>query len=108
MPVLNEAPTKLGNVLIEKGFLTPEALQAALARQHREGQGKLLGELLIEEQLCNEDQIVESLAVVYGVPYAKLDQRLYDPKIVEILPRDYIEQNLVLPLFLVRGTLTVA
>src|SRR5207237_622515 len=44
----------------------------------------------------------------YGVPYAKLETRLYDPKIVELLPREYIEANLVLPLFLVRETLTVA
>ena len=32
----------------------------------------------------------------------------YDPKIVDFFPRDYIEANLVLPLFLVRDTLTVA
>ena len=48
---------------------------------------------------CTEDQIVECLAAEYGVPYAKLDARLFDPKIVDVLPREYIEKNLVLPLF---------
>lgn len=33
---------------------------------------------------------------------------LFDPAVVDILPREYIEQNLVLPLFLVRGVLTIA
>ncbi|MFZ5832767.1 MAG: GspE/PulE family protein, partial [Planctomycetota bacterium] len=41
-------------------------------------------------------------------PYAKLDARLMDLRVVDVLPREYIEQNLVLPLFKVRGVLTVA
>ena len=52
--------------------------------------------------------MVECLAAEYGVPYAKLDARLFDQKIVDILPREYVEKNLVLPLFLVRGVLTIA
>ncbi|HZZ73477.1 MAG TPA: ATPase, T2SS/T4P/T4SS family [Pirellulales bacterium] len=101
-------PQKLGDVLVGKGYLTVESLQAALALQAESGQLKLLGEILTEENFCNEDQVVESLAVVYGVPYAKLDVRLHDPKVSDLLPREYIEQNLTLPLFLVRNTLTVA
>jgi type IV pilus assembly protein PilB len=42
------------------------------------------------------------------VPYARLEGRTYDPKVIDVLPRDYIEKNLVLPLFQVRDTLTVA
>ena len=40
------------------------------------------------------------------MPYAKLEPRLADPKIVDVLPREYIEKNLVLPLFAIRGMLT--
>ena len=108
MSTLNGTPQKLGDVLLAKGYLTADALQAALARQHQGGQAKLLGEILVEENFCTEDQVVESLAVVYGVPYAKLEVRMYDPKVVDLLPREYIEQNLTLPLFLVRNMLTVA
>ena len=52
--------------------------------------------------------MIECLAAEYGVPYAKLDARLLDPKVVDVLPREYVEKNLVLPLFLVRGVLTIA
>ena len=52
--------------------------------------------------------MIECLAAEYGVPYAKLDARLLDPKVVDVLPREYVEKNLVLPLFLVRGLLTIA
>jgi type IV pilus assembly protein PilB len=99
---------QLGAVLVERGFLTAEQLESALALQSRSGKHKLLGEILVDENYCTEDQVVECLAAEYGVPYAKLDARLHDPAVIDVLPRDYIEKNLVLPLFVVRGVLTVA
>ena len=102
------APRRLGNLLLDKGYLTPEDLQSALEYQKKEGRKKLLGEILVELSYCSEDQIVECLATEYGVPHGKLENRLIDQKIVDILPREYIEKNLVLPLFLVHGTLTIA
>ncbi len=102
------APRRLGSLLIDKGYLTPDDLQSALENQKREGRKKLLGEILVELDYCTEDQIVECLAAEYGVPHANLEARLLDQKIVDILPREYVEKNLVLPLFLVRGTLTIA
>ncbi|MBN1396016.1 MAG: type II/IV secretion system protein [Pirellulales bacterium] len=102
------APRRLGSLLIDKGYLSPDDLQSALEHQKREGRKKLLGEILVELEYCSEDQIVECLAAEYGVPHARLDPRLMDQKIVDILPRDYVEKNLALPLFLVRGILTIA
>jgi type IV pilus assembly protein PilB len=101
------APPRLGNVLIERGYITVDQLNAALTEQ-KAGGGKLLGEILIERGFCTDDQIIECLATVYGVPYAKLEPRIADPRIVDCLPREYIEKNLVFPLFKIRQTLTVA
>ncbi|HEV3416728.1 MAG TPA: ATPase, T2SS/T4P/T4SS family [Pirellulales bacterium] len=103
-----EAPQRLGTLLLDRGYLSIDALEQALSHQQGSSEGKLLGEILVELEVCTEEQIVECLAAEYGVPYAKLETRLYDPNVVELLPRDYIEANLVLPLFLVRDTLTVA
>ena len=101
-------PRRLGDLLVDRGYLSDELLQSALAHQKSGGRSKLLGEILVELEYCSEDQIVECLADEYAVPYAKLEARLYDPKVVDILPREYIENNLVLPLFVVREILTVA
>jgi type IV pilus assembly protein PilB len=106
MPHSSASP-RLGNVLIERGFVSVEQLNNALTEQ-RAGGGKLLGEILTERGYCTDDQIVECLATVYGVPYAKLEPRIADPRVVECLPREYIEKNLVFPLFKIRETLTVA
>ncbi|MCX7426316.1 MAG: ATPase, T2SS/T4P/T4SS family [Planctomycetia bacterium] len=102
------APRRLGDLLVAQGYLAEEQLATALAHQHKGGRSKLLGEVLVELDYCTEDQIVECLATEYGVPYAKLDARLYDPKVIDVLPREYIENNLVLPLFVVRQTLSIA
>ena len=101
---------RLGNVLIERGYLSLPDLETALAAQQemRGRNSKLLGEILVEMQFCTEDQVVECLAAEYRVPYAKLEARMFDPKVVDVLPREYIEANLVLPLFIVRNVLTIA
>jgi len=101
-------PRRLGDLLVNKGYISADNLQAALEQQKQDGRDKLLGEILVELEFCCEDQIVECLATEYGVPYAKLEARLFDPKIVDVLPREYVEKNLVLPLFAVRDTLTIA
>ena len=102
------APPRLGNLLVERGYLTVEQLQSALSHQGQAGKSKLLGEIVVDLEFCSEDQVIECLAVGYGVPYAKLDARLSDPKVLDVLPREYIEKNLVFPLFCVRDVLTVA
>ncbi|MEK6259259.1 MAG: GspE/PulE family protein [Planctomycetota bacterium] len=99
---------RLGDLLVRQGFLTPDQLQQALALQ-AEGEGsRLLGEVLVEREFCTEEQVLECLAVEFKLPFVKLDTRMFDPKTVEILPREFIEKHCVLPLFKLRDMLTVA
>src|SRR5690349_20395509 len=99
MKTSSAAPARLGDLLVDRGYLTPDDLTSALDYQKQQSPGlnKLLGEILIERALCTEDQIAECLAREYGVPYAKLESRLCDQQIIDVLPREYVEENLVLP-----------
>ena len=107
-PLLLKPRPRLGDLLVRQGFLTPEQLQQALKLQ-AEGEGsKLLGEVLVEREFCTEEQVLECLAVEFKLPFVKLDTRMFDPKTVELLPREFIEKHIVLPLFKLRDTLTVA
>ena len=99
---------RLGDMLVERGYLTTEQLGEALERQRATGRRKLLGEIAVEMQLCTDEQVLECLAVECGVPFVRLDARLFDPAALELLPREFIERNNVLPLFRVRDELTVA
>jgi type IV pilus assembly protein PilB len=108
MSVALEAPIRLGNLLVECGHMSLEQLQSALAHQGQAGKSKLLGEIVVDLEYCSEDQVLECLAAGYGVPHAKLEARLHDPRVTDLLERDYIERNLVFPLFCVRGVVTIA
>jgi type IV pilus assembly protein PilB len=98
----------LGQLLIGKGLIKPEQLDRALDEQRRCNHQKLLGEILVELRICTEDQITETLAQAYGVPYARISPKVADPKVIAALPKDFLEKHQVLPLFLVEGMLTVA
>ena len=99
---------RLGDLLVRQGFLTAERLQAALKIQSDGGAHKLLGEVLVEREFCTEEQVLECLAIEFKLPFVRLDARLFDPKVVELLPREVLVKHLVLPLFKLRDTLTVA
>src|ERR1035437_8776954 len=98
----------IGQILMERGLITQATLDAGLAHQKGSDRHKLLGEILVEQGLITEEQLCETPAEVYGVPYAKVSPKICDPRIIEVLPRDFIEKHSILPMFLVNGMLTVA
>ena len=99
---------QLGQILQDREIVTAEQIEDALSRQKHGNHRKLLGELLVESGYCTENQIASALAEAYSVPYAQLTPRICDPNIIEILPRDFIEEHYALPLFKVNDVLTVA
>jgi type IV pilus assembly protein PilB len=98
----------LGQLLLAKGVIQQEQLDRALDEQKRSGHQKLLGEVMVELRMCTEDQIVEALAQAYSVPYARISPRIADPKVIQVLPKEFLEKHQALPLNLVEGVLTVA
>ncbi|RKY11546.1 MAG: type II/IV secretion system protein [Planctomycetota bacterium] len=99
---------QLGQVLLDRGLVTAEQIDTALARQQADGHRKLLGELLVELGYCTENQVASALAQAYGVPYAQITPKICDPAVIEILPRGFLEEHVVLPLFKIHDCLTIA
>jgi len=99
---------QIGQLLIRQGWLTEEQLQKALDYQRQSGNALLLGEVLQEMHICTEEQVMEALAIGYGVPFARISPRIADAKVIDILPREFLDRHKVLPLFKVRNCLTLA
>ena len=99
---------QLGRLLVAKGLLTKQHLEQALEFQAQRGHKKLLGEVVVELNFVTEEQVLELLAEGYGVPFLTQPAAIADPKVVELLPKEFVEEHKVLPLFLVQGVLTVA
>ena len=83
-------------------------LDVALDEQRRSNHEKLLGEILVDQQFCSEEQVAEALAEADGIPFARISPRLADPQVVAILPQEFLLSNGVMPLFVVENTLTLA
>jgi len=103
-----ENKAQLGQLLLAQGIVTEEQIEKALAEQKQKGHRRLLGELLVEMNYCTENQIASALAEGYGAPYAQVSPKICDAKAIEILPREFLEEHTVLPLFKVYNVLTVA
>ena len=101
-------PAPLGEMLVARGAITAAKLAEALALQQEGNPHRLLGEVLVDLGFASEAAIAEALAEGYGVPFAESVSRIADPTIVDLLPREFMSQHHVLPLFLVRGVLTIA
>ena len=99
---------QLGELLVERGSITREQLSQALEYQEQRGHRRLLGETLVDLNFVNEQTIMATLAEAYGLPFVRDLARIADPRIIEQLPRDFLEQHGILPIFLVSGMLTVA
>ncbi len=101
----SQAP--LGQLLLQSMKITQEQLDQALEQQQSDDR-KLIGEVLVELGFVDDAIVLEAIASAYDIPFAKDTARLADPQVIEELPREFLEEHGVLPLFLVGGMLTVA
>lgn len=93
-------------MLVEAGYISPEQLGQALAAQKRTG--LRLGQTLLQMGLVTEEAIIEVLGRQMNIPYVNLDTYAVDTKVIDIIPQSVAEKFLVLPLFKIADTLTVA
>jgi type IV pilus assembly protein PilB len=103
---VREAGAKLGDILIERGAASAE--QVAEAARLQEQTGKRMGLIMVEKKWVSETVLYQALAAQLGLAYAGLRAGLYDPAALPMLERDVARRLNVLPLFNVRGILTVA
>ena len=82
----------LGDVLLEKQYIEPKALQEALEKAHAEN--KRLGEVLLGNGYVNEEMLARSLAASTHKLFVK-DIHVYDPK----LPKEFDTSKMVAGLF---------
>ena len=99
---------QLGQLLIQSGVVTEEQIAEALRAQKVGGNRLLLGEVLTQQGICSEEQIMAALAKGYGIPFAHVSPKIADPRVVDVLPREFLDKHCILPLFKIHSTLTVA
>lgn len=89
---------RLGEVLVERGLIDVQQLQAALAHQRQ--WGTRLGTALVACGAVAEGTLTRVLAEVLGFPIVDLARVVVDPAALDLVPRHTCEENDVLPLAL--------
>lgn len=97
---------RLGDILIQRGHITPNQLDAALAAQGTER--GMLGQILLRRNLVSIDQLGDALAEQYGVPYLDLVPQAVNPQIARLLPEDLARERSCVPVGVSGGDLQLA
>lgn len=86
---------RLGDLLVESGLLTDEQLQTTLKEKSFE---QKLGDALLMRGYITEQQLIEVLEFQLGIPHVNLFRYPFDPKLFNVVPKDFAKRNLLVPL----------
>lgn len=97
---------RLGDILVESGFLNATELAEVLGVQKETG--KRLGEVIVESGLMSEFDILRAVSSQYNYPIIDLTSIDVDPKATALLNQKFCEDNVVLPIGFDNDNLVVA
>jgi type IV pilus assembly protein PilB len=87
---------KLGEILVQLGFLTPERLDAVL--MHQRQWGVSLGRAAVAKNFCTEAQVLEALSRQLGFPAIALDGEELNPMLSSLLSQKDAEKHHAVPI----------
>ncbi|MBI4861785.1 MAG: hypothetical protein HY815_16225 [Candidatus Riflebacteria bacterium] len=97
---------KLGETLIQAGFINQSQMREAMARQRQTG--KRLGQILTEMKVVTEKDITAVLSKQLNLPFIDLFNYIIDPAIAKLVPEHIAQRHQLIPINKVGNTLTVA
>ncbi len=97
---------RIGDILVEKGVITPEQLKLAVAEQQKTGE--FLGQVLMKMKFVGERRILQTLAEQQGISFVDLkDIKISDEAVKAVLPK-FVWHYKVMPVNIANNILTVA
>lgn len=97
---------RLGDLLIEKGFINEEELNIALSVQKITGQ--VLGKCFVMLGFISTQELAEVLAIQHGLEYVDVRQYPIQIDLLKSFPKNVAETTRFLPLEEVDGTVNIA
>lgn len=101
------AQRKLGQILVDLGYLNEDQLWDVLEEQKQSG-GEIIGQVAKRMGLVTEEQITEALAEQFGMPVINLSETTIPPKVLELVPETMASVYKIMPVSLMDNVLTVA
>jgi len=101
------AQRKLGQILVDLGYLSEDQLWDVLEEQ-KQSPGEVIGQVTIRMGLVTDEQVTEALAEQWGMPVINLLETTIPPKVLELVPQTMSEIYKIMPISLKDSILTVA
>uniref|UniRef100_C5D5I9 Type II secretion system protein E n=1 Tax=Geobacillus sp. (strain WCH70) TaxID=471223 RepID=C5D5I9_GEOSW len=96
---------RLGDLLVEAGLITEEQLEEALKEK---APGQKLGDALLQRGYITEQQLIEVLEFQLGIPHVSLYRYPIDPKVTNLISKEFAKRHMVMPLKIEGERLLVA
>jgi Type II secretion system (T2SS), protein E, N-terminal domain len=97
---------RLGDLLLKKGLITQEQLEAGLAESRETGD--LLGRVMIRRQFIFEDELARTLADQLALPYVNLRVAGFDRAAAAMIPSSEGMRIAAVPIGILGGRVRVA
>jgi len=96
----------LGEILFDRGLVTKDQIDQALAKQEKTHQK--IGEILIEMGIVSEDDVTEALATQFDMEVVDLENIHIPQTILDLLPQSICKKHNVIPVSKVDSVIRVA
>lgn len=97
---------RIGEVLLESGFISQSQLEDALNKQ--KGSGKMLGDIVLEMGLVSETQLAQALSIRLKVPFVDLSSVKVSTEAVSKIPEAIAKEKTVFAYAINHNRLMVA
>ena len=98
---------RLGEVLLEAGYITGEQLNHALSLQKSSTEKKRLGAVLIENNIITEDRLNTALAQRLNIKYVSMSDAPIDLEAVALIPKAVASKHCLIAIALEHGVLRI-
>ncbi|MGC8834198.1 MAG: GspE/PulE family protein, partial [Armatimonadota bacterium] len=100
--------SRLGEIFVREGLITPEQLEEALEKQRQSRTQTPLGDILVSMGLISERDKVRCLAIDWNVEFIDLSETPPDPEVAKMLPAEMARKLRSIPVAVRNGRLLVA
>ena len=94
---------RIGEMLLDQGFITQDQLNEALEKQKTSG-GKRLGRVLVDLKFIDEKKLTDILCCQFEVPFVKLDAIKLDEKVYEYITEEQCKAHKIVPLYVTKDS----
>ncbi|MEQ8845778.1 MAG: GspE/PulE family protein [Phycisphaerales bacterium] len=96
----------IGTVLLERGVISQEQLEDAIAQQRETGER--LDRVLVRMGVVSQDQVLQTIGDQFHLDVVDLDAIVVEAKVLSTLPASLVHKQRCVPISSENGTLTIA